>query len=50
MQMGSLREKSAMRLQLSDGAVLNETLEDAFRHRYPGFRSANDDQARSAAA
>jgi hypothetical protein len=31
-------------------AVLNETLEDAFRYRYPGFRSANDDQARSAAA
>jgi hypothetical protein len=31
-------------------AVLNETLEDAFRHRYPGFRSDNDDQARSAAA
>ena len=31
-------------------AVLNETLEGAFRHRYPGFRSANDDQARSAAA
>jgi hypothetical protein len=31
-------------------AVLNDTLEDAFRHRYPGFRSANDDQARSAAA
>jgi hypothetical protein len=31
-------------------AVLNETLEDAFRHRYPGFRSVNDDQARSAAA
>jgi hypothetical protein len=31
-------------------AVLNETLEDAFRHRYPGFRSANDDQARAAAA
>jgi hypothetical protein len=29
-------------------AVLNETPEDAFRHRYPGFRSANDDQARSA--
>ena len=26
------------------------TLEDAFRHRYPGFRSANDDQAVSAAA
>ena len=31
-------------------AVLNERLEDAFRYRYPGFRSANDDQARSAAA
>jgi len=31
-------------------AVLNETLEDAFRHRYPGFRSATDDQALSAAA
>jgi hypothetical protein len=25
-------------------AVLNNTLEDAFRHRYPGFRPANDDQ------
>jgi hypothetical protein len=31
-------------------AVLNEPLEDAFRHRYPGFRPANDNQARSAAA
>jgi len=31
-------------------AVLNDTLEDAFRHRYPGFHSANDDQALSAAA
>jgi hypothetical protein len=31
-------------------AVLNETLEDAFRHRYPGFRSANENQARSAVA
>jgi hypothetical protein len=31
-------------------AVLNERLEDAFRYRYAGFRSANDDQARSAAA
>jgi hypothetical protein len=31
-------------------AVLNERLEDAFRYRYPGFRSASDDQARSAAA
>ena len=26
-------------------AVLNGTLEDAFRQRYPGFRPANDDQA-----
>src|SRR6187397_563634 len=25
-------------------AVLNGTLEDAFRQRYPGFRPANDDQ------
>jgi hypothetical protein len=24
--------------------VLNDTLEDAFRHRYPGFRPANDDE------
>ena len=24
-------------------AVLNDTLEDAFRHRYPGFQPANDD-------
>jgi hypothetical protein len=31
-------------------AVLNDALEDAFRHRYPGFRSANDNQPRSAAA
>jgi hypothetical protein len=31
-------------------AVLNEALEDAFRHRYPGVRSANDDQALSTAA
>jgi hypothetical protein len=31
-------------------AVLNDTLEDAFRHRYPGFWSVNDDQALSAAA
>ncbi len=31
-------------------AVLNDTLEDAFRHRYPGFRSANDDEAIAAAA
>jgi hypothetical protein len=26
-------------------AVLNETLEDAFRYRYPGFRPSNDDHA-----
>jgi hypothetical protein len=26
-------------------AVLNDTLADAFRHRYPGFRPANDDEA-----
>ena len=31
-------------------AVLNDTLEDAFRHRYPGFRAANDDQVLSKAA
>ena len=31
-------------------AVLNSTLEDAFRHRYPGFRPANDDQALPKAA
>ena len=31
-------------------AVLNDTLEDAFRHRYPGFRPANDDQRLPAAA
>lgn len=26
-------------------AVLNDTLEDAFRHRYPGFHPVNDDKA-----
>ena len=26
-------------------AVLNDTLEDAFGHRYPGFRPANDNEA-----
>jgi hypothetical protein len=31
-------------------AVLNETLEDAFRRRYLGFRPANDDGAIAAAA
>ena len=30
--------------------VLNDTLEDAFRHRYPGFRSVSDDQVLSKAA
>jgi hypothetical protein len=31
-------------------AVLNDKLEDAFRHRYPGFRRTNDDQVLSEAA
>jgi hypothetical protein len=31
-------------------AVLNDTLEEAFRRRYPGFRPANDDQVVAAAA
>jgi hypothetical protein len=31
-------------------AVLNETLEDAFRRRYPGFRPANDDEVAPLAA
>ena len=31
-------------------AVLNDTLEDAFRQRHPGFRPANDDQRAPAAA
>jgi hypothetical protein len=31
-------------------AVLNSTLEDAFRQRYPGFQPANDDQALPKAA
>ena len=31
-------------------AALNDTLEDAFRHRYPGFRPANDEGATAAAA
>ena len=31
-------------------AVLNGTLENAFRHRYPGFRPANDDEAVALAA
>jgi hypothetical protein len=31
-------------------AVLNSTLEDAFRQRYPGFRPANDDQTLPKAA
>jgi hypothetical protein len=30
--------------------VLNDTLADAFRHRYPGFRPANDDEEVSLAA
>jgi len=31
-------------------AVLNDTLANAFRRRYPGFRPANDDQALREAA
>ncbi len=31
-------------------AVLNDTLEDAFRHRHPGFRPANDDHSATTAA
>jgi hypothetical protein len=31
-------------------AVLNDNLEDAFRHRYSGFRPTNDDQVLSEAA
>ena len=31
-------------------AMLNDTLEDAFRRRYPGFRPANDGAALPAAA
>ncbi len=31
-------------------AVLNDTLEDAFRYRHPGFRPANDDHRATAAA
>jgi len=30
--------------------VLNDTLEDIFHHRYPGFRPANDDEAIALAA
>ncbi len=31
-------------------AVLNDTLEDAFRYRHPGFRPANDDHRAMTAA
>ena len=31
-------------------ATLNDTLKDTFRHRYPGFRPANDDQVTATAA
>ncbi len=31
-------------------AVLNDTLEEAFRHRYSGFRPANDDHRATTAA
>lgn len=31
-------------------AVLNDTLEDAFRYRHPGFCPANDDHSATTAA
>ncbi len=31
-------------------AVLNDTFENAFRHRYPGFRPANDDHSATTTA
>ena len=31
-------------------AVLNDTLEHAFRHRHPGFRAANDNYRLTAMA
>jgi len=31
-------------------AVLNDTFEDAFRYRHPGFRPANDDHRATTAA
>ena len=31
-------------------AVLNDSLKDAFRHRYPGFQPTNDDQVLSEVA
>jgi hypothetical protein len=31
-------------------AALNDTLEDAFRHRYPGFYPATGNEATAAAA
>jgi hypothetical protein len=31
-------------------AVMNDTLEDAFRHRHPGFRPANDDHGATTVA
>ena len=31
-------------------AVLNDTIEDAFRRRYSGFRPANDDEVIATAA
>ena len=31
-------------------AMLNDTIEDTFRRRHPGFRPANDDRGAAAAA
>jgi hypothetical protein len=39
------REETQLQVYSCTNAVLNGTLENAFRHRYPGFRPANDDKA-----
>ncbi len=39
-----------LRYRSTSGHMLNNTLEDAFRRRYSGFRLANDDGATAAAA
>ena len=56
-----IEQEAADALEQGNGATLprrageqrrlnNNTLADAFRHRYPGFRPVNDDQATAAAA
>ena len=44
------RMTKKQQMRWSRTAVLNGTLEDAFRRRHPGFRPANDDQGTAAAA